>query len=59
MKDMPIYEEIFERNYGVLTLEEQESLRNSRVTIVGVGGVGGIAAIQCVRMGIGNIHINE
>ena len=59
MKDIPIYEEIFERNYGVLTLEEQESLRNARVTIVGVGGVGGIAAIQCARMGIGNIHIIE
>lgn len=59
MKDIPIYEEIFERNYGVLTFKEQEALHGARVTIVGVGGVGGIAAIQCARMGIGNLHIIE
>jgi len=51
------YEEIFDRNYGVLTLEEQEKLRKARVTVVGAGGVGGIAAIQCARMGIENFHI--
>ncbi|MCL4456325.1 MAG: ThiF family adenylyltransferase [Nitrospirae bacterium] len=57
MNNLPSYEAIFDRNYGVLTLEEQEKLRKARVTVVGVGGVGGITAIQCVRMGIENLHI--
>jgi len=56
---MGIYAESFQRNIGVITPQEQESLRNARVTIVGVGGVGGIAAIQCARMGVGNLHIIE
>jgi len=54
-----LYANSFSRNIGVISEKEQEALRNSRVTIVGVGGVGGIAAIQCARMGIGTMHIIE
>ena len=34
------YEEAFSRNRGIISTEEQEQLRNSRVAIVGMGGVG-------------------
>ena len=34
------YEEAFSRNLGLISPEEQERLRNSRVAIAGMGGVG-------------------
>ncbi|HEQ3529298.1 TPA: ThiF family adenylyltransferase, partial [Bacillus cereus] len=52
-----IYEESFTRNIGVISIEEQEKLKNARVTVVGAGGVGGITLIQLARMGIGNLHV--
>ncbi|PEN96679.1 molybdopterin biosynthesis protein MoeB [Bacillus cereus] len=52
-----IYEEIFTRNIGVISIEEQEKLKNARVTVVGAGGVGGITLIQLARMGIGHLHV--
>ena len=36
-----LYKASFQRNFGVITREEQEKLRNARVTVVGAGGVGG------------------
>ncbi|PFD39282.1 molybdopterin biosynthesis protein MoeB [Bacillus cereus] len=52
-----IYEESFTRNIGVISVEEQERLKNSRVTVVGAGGVGGITLIQLARMGVGSLHV--
>ncbi|MGR3778886.1 HesA/MoeB/ThiF family protein [Bacillus paramycoides] len=52
-----IYEESFTRNIGVISVEEQEKLKNSRVTVVGAGGVGGITLIQLARMGVGTLHV--
>ncbi|MED0970682.1 HesA/MoeB/ThiF family protein [Bacillus paramycoides] len=52
-----IYEESFTRNIGVISVEEQEKLKNSRVTVVGAGGVGGITLIQLARMGVGSLHV--
>ncbi len=51
------YEEIFSRNIGVISRDEQEKLKHGRVTVVGAGGVGGIALIQLARMGVGQIHV--
>jgi sulfur-carrier protein adenylyltransferase/sulfurtransferase len=52
-----LYKNSFNRNYGVITREEQEKLRNAKVTVVGAGGVGGITLIQLARMGVGAIHV--
>ena len=49
--------ELFLRNYGVITSGEQEKLSNATVTVVGAGGVGGITLISLARMGIGNINV--
>ncbi len=46
------YDELFERNMGVFTPEEQERLRNSRVLVVGCGGVGGTVAVSLARSGV-------
>jgi molybdopterin/thiamine biosynthesis adenylyltransferase len=50
-------QEIFSRNYGVITPEEQQKLAHAKVTVIGVGGVGGITLISLARMGVGNIHV--
>ena len=51
------YKEIFSRNLGFITEEEQEKLRRSTVAIAGMGGVGGLLAERLVRLGIGNLKI--
>lgn len=55
MKDL--YKDSFTRNIGVISEDEQNKLRNARVTVVGAGGVGGITLIQLARMGVGSLHI--
>lgn len=49
--------EIYARNYGVITHEEQAKLTNAKVTVIGAGGVGGITLISLARMGVGNITV--
>ncbi len=53
------YEELFQRNIGIFTQKEQEVLRNSTVTIAGVGGVGGIVLERLVRLGVENFIIGD
>lgn len=55
--DKGLYQASFQRNFGVISREEQDKLRNARVTVVGAGGVGGITLIQLARMGVGFIHV--
>lgn len=50
-------ENIFQRNIGALTLQEQELLATKKVFIAGCGGLGGFAAEYCVRLGIGGIVV--
>jgi molybdopterin/thiamine biosynthesis adenylyltransferase len=50
-------DDIFKRNYGVFTHEEQQQLKQAKVTVVGAGGVGGVTLISLARMGIGTIHV--
>lgn len=52
-----IQHELFLRNLGVLSDDEQQNLTNARVTVVGAGGVGGMTLISLARMGIGHIHV--
>lgn len=49
--------DIFIRNYGVLTHQEQNTLTQSKVTVIGAGGVGGITLISLARLGVGNIQV--
>ena len=51
------YEQVYARNYGVFTTQEQDQLKNARVVIVGAGGVGGITLISLARMGLGHLTI--
>lgn len=53
------YAEATKRNIGLVSLEEQEKLRNSRVAIAGLGGVGGIHFLTLVRMGVGKFNIAD
>lgn len=53
------YKEAFSRHEGLLTAEEQEKLRNSRVAIIGMGGVGGGHLITLTRLGIGAFTIAD
>ena len=53
------YEEAFSRNRGLISPEEQERLRNSRVAIAGMGGVGGIHLVTLARLGIGKFAIAD
>lgn len=53
------YEEAFVRNRGLISPQEQDRLRNSRVAIVGMGGVGGIHLVTLARLGIGRFTIAD
>ena len=52
---MARYEEMTQRNIGILSCEQQGKLRQSTVAIAGVGGVGGLTAERLVRLGIGGL----
>lgn len=53
------YNEAFSRNRGLISVEEQDRLRNSRVAIAGMGGVGGIDMIMLARLGISKFTIAD
>lgn len=45
----------YERNLGILTPEENESLKSAKVCVIGCGGLGGYIIEELARLGIGNI----
>ncbi len=47
------YADLFERNRGILTPDQQERLRRTCVLVVGCGGVGGTVATILARSGVG------
>ncbi|MDZ7698407.1 MAG: ThiF family adenylyltransferase [Deltaproteobacteria bacterium] len=53
------YEEVYGRNIGLFTREEQQKLRDAKVAIAGVGGVGGVQAATLARFGIGKLAIMD
>ena len=53
------YEEAFVRNTGLITRDEQQRLRRSRIAIVGMGGVGGVHAVTLARLGVGRFTIAD
>jgi molybdopterin/thiamine biosynthesis adenylyltransferase len=53
------YEDLFQRNIGILNKKDQQKLRKSRIAIAGLGGVGGIQAITLARTGIGAFNLAD
>jgi len=51
--------EAFERNRGLITLQEQEKLTHSLVVIAGCGGVGGLHAHTLARLGVGRFRLTD
>jgi len=51
--------EMFGRNIGNITEEEQRKLLDSTIAIAGTGGVGGTAAFDLTRIGIGGLHLAD
>ena len=54
-----MYEQLFERNYGVFTPEEQKRIRDARVVIIGCGGIGGVVSIALARSGLGHFVLYD
>lgn len=60
MCDNPVsYEDIVERNIGIVSGFEQARIRNAAVGIVGVGGCGGLTSVLLAKMGFGRIIIYD
>jgi molybdopterin-synthase adenylyltransferase len=53
------YSEFTTRNIGFVTEKEQNTLKNTRVFVAGVGGMGGAAVACMARMGIENFVIAD
>ena len=53
------YGEAFERNLGLVTLQEQEKLAGSLAVVAGCGGVGGLHAHTLARLGIGRFRLAD
>lgn len=53
------YEALTGRNAGFLDDEEQETLRDGRVFVCGVGGMGGAAVHALARAGVGHLSITD
>ncbi len=54
-----LYEELFQRNIGIVTEEELHRLRDSTVALAGVGGVGGVQLVTLARTGVGHFSIAD
>jgi molybdopterin/thiamine biosynthesis adenylyltransferase len=53
------YETAFSRHRGLISPEEQERLRSSRVAVAGLGGAGGVDLVTLARLGIGRFTIAD
>jgi molybdopterin/thiamine biosynthesis adenylyltransferase len=51
------YSDIINRNIGILTENQQESLRNSTIALFGLGGLGGVIGEIFTRSGVGALKI--
>lgn len=53
------YDDLFARNIGIFTPEQQGRIREMTVAIAGVGGLGGSAAYSLCRLGVGRLHLAD
>ena len=56
---MPSYEEITQRNLGVVTEDEQARIRALRVAVAGCGALGAPAAHFLARLGVGELRLAD
>lgn len=54
-----LYEELFERNYGIFEPQEQARIKAGRVLIIGCGGIGGVVAVALARSGLEHFILYE
>ena len=54
---MTEFSEYFSRNQGALTADQQHTLQQSRVAVIGCGGLGGYVIEELVRIGVGQLHL--
>lgn len=54
-----MYEELYQRNIGIFTKDQQYKIKNLTVAVAGLGGVGGILAERLARLGVGNLNIAD
>lgn len=54
-----LYWQSFQRNIGIVTKEEQQKLKESRIAIAGTGGVGGIYMADLARAGVEKFVISD
>ena len=59
MNNDEFYKLAVTRNHGLVTEQEQEKLKHSRVAVAGCGGLGGRELIDLVRMGIGAFNVAD
>ena len=55
----PDYDEVTQRNIGLLTQEEQDRVRSLVVAVAGCGGVGASAAHFLARLGVGELRLAD
>jgi len=53
------YQQMFGRNIGNITEQEQDKLRVTTIAVAGIGGVGGATLFNLVRIGIGSFKIAD
>jgi len=54
-----VYQQLFGRNIGNVSEQEQEKLRSATIAVAGTGGVGGAALFNLARIGVGNFKISD
>jgi len=54
-----MYEQLFERNFGIFTPEEQQRIQDAKVVIIGCGGIGGVVATTLARSGLGHFVLYD
>lgn len=53
------YDQLFSRNIGIFTPEEQDKIKNLKIAILGVGGLGAPATECLARLGVGELRLVE
>lgn len=56
---MPTYEELFSRNLGIFTPEQQERIRGLRIAVAGCGGLGAPVAHLLARLGVCELRLAD
>lgn len=51
------YENLVERNVGILSSDAQERIRKMHIGVIGIGGVGGLISILLAKTGFGKITV--